>query len=123
MTTLNTKKLAVALLVMAGAFIVAPASQAQTSEGKAAVSYGPSTTSGSRVALRFAYNHNADAQTIYGSLQTAAKDACRYDGVRTLVIRKFEQRCVKDMVNSGVAQFGRADIAQLHQGRIAVANR
>jgi hypothetical protein len=123
MKTLNTKKLAVALLVMAGAFTLAPAGQAETSEGKAAATYGPSTVAGHHVSVRFEYDPTADAQAIYTKLQSAARDACRYNGVKTIVMRRFEERCERTMVNSGVSQFGRADIAQLHQGRIAVANR
>src|SRR5262245_55727619 len=120
MTTLNTKKLAVALLVMAGAFIAAaPASQADEPE---AVAYGPAP-SGNVIKARFTYDRDAPAEKIYSDLKVTARDACRASGVRSIVIRKLEQRCIKQMLDSGVAQFGRADIAQLHQGRIAVANR
>ena len=119
MTTPNTKRLAVALLVMAGAFGVAPASRAEHKHGGA---ISP-VQAGSTVRVAFAYDRTASAQKIYGDLRTTAKAACRYDGARPIKIRMLEQRCVRQMVESGVAQFDRSDIAQLHKGRIAVASR
>ena len=119
MTTPNTKRLAVALIAMAGAFGIIPASQAEHRHGSAI----SSVQIGNTVRVAFAYDRAASAQKIYSDLQTTAGVACTYDGVRTKVIRMLEQRCVRQMVASGVAQFDRSDVAQLHKGRIAVANR
>ncbi len=119
MTTPNTKRLAVALLVMAGTFVVAPASRAEHKPDRAISSVQASNI----VKVAFAYDPTASAQKIYSDLQAAAGVACKYEDARTIRIRMLEQRCVRQMVASGVAQFDRSDIAQLHKGRIAVANR
>lgn len=119
MTTPNTKRLAVALLVMAGAFGIAPAGRAEHGRGSATSPAQASNT----VKVAFAYDRTAPAREIYSDLNATAKAACRHDGARTIRIRMLEQRCVRQMVASGVAQLGRSDIAQLHKGRIAVASR
>jgi len=104
---------------MAGAFGVAPASQAEPRHA-AAIS---SAQGSGAVRVAFSYDRTASAQEIYSDLQKTAGAACAYEGVRTKVIRRLEQRCARKMIESGIVQLDRSDIAQLHRGRIAVANR
>lgn len=112
MKTSNLKKLAVGLVVMIGAFTVAPVSQAETLRAGAA-----------RISVAFSYDPNAAAERIYSDLHRVARNACKHNGDRLMVMRLGDKKCVAEMIDSGVAQFGRADIAELHKGRIAVANR
>jgi hypothetical protein len=119
MTAPNTKRLAVALLVMVGAFSLAPTSQAEPKHG-AAIS---SAQGSSIVAVAFSYDRTAPALEIYSDLRRTADAACTSHGIRSIVIRRLEQRCARTMIESGIAQLDRSDIAQLHRGRIAVANR
>jgi len=119
MTAPNTKRLAVALLVMAGAFSLAPASQAEPKHGAAI-----SSAQGSNiVTVAFSYDRKASALEIYSDLRSTADAACASHGIRSITIRRLEQRCARKMIESGVAQLDRSDIVQLHRGRIAVANR
>lgn len=114
MNASNAKQVAVALLVMIGAVSLAPGSQAQTFTPRAGYS---------QVSIEFAYNTKAPAAKIYRDLHKAARDACNHKGDRLLVMRQADRACVAEMVESGVSQLGRADIAELHQGRITVASR
>jgi UrcA family protein len=109
-----TKTLAVGLVAMIGAFVAAPASQAET--GAAPAGY-------KRVSVAFSYNPSAPAAKVYSDLQRKARKACTDNGVRPLALHRVSEECVAEMVESGVAQFGRADIAELHKGRITVASR
>lgn len=110
MKTSNTKMLAVGFLVLIGATTAAPLSQAETVGTK-------------RVSTAFAYDPAAPAEKIYSDLQATAHKTCKHGSSPLLVLRKYEKQCAAEMVDSGVAQFGRADVGQLHKGRITVANR
>lgn len=114
MKTQNVRKLAVGLLVMIGAVAAAPISQADT---------GATPAGYERVNVAFAYDRQAPAEKVYSDLQQTARNACGDKTVRPLALRRISEKCVAEMVGSGVAQFGRADIAELHKGRITVANR
>lgn len=110
----NAKSLAVGLLVLVGALTIAPASQAQTCEAPAGYA---------RVSVELAHDSRAPAAKVYRDLQRLADNACEHVGDRLLVMRQADRECVAEMIKSGVAQLGRADVAELHKGRVAVASR
>jgi hypothetical protein len=114
MKTQNAKKLAVGILVALGAFAAAPASHADN--GAAPAGYAP-------LAVPFSYDRQAPAEKVYSDLQRTAHNACADKSSHMLALRLINKKCVAEMVDSGVSQFGRADIAELHKGRITVANR
>jgi UrcA family protein len=114
MKTSNVKQIAIGLLVAIGALSAAPISQAQTGEAPAGFE---------RVSVNFAHDGSAPAATVYRDLQRTARKACGHTGDRLVVMRQWHKQCVNEMVESGISQFGRADIAELHKGRVTVASR
>lgn len=74
------------------------------------------------IEARYAYNPADSAQKIYSGLKRTAHYACRYEGVRPLAMLKHEAKCVKEMLDDGVAKMGRADVALIHNRSFAVAD-
>jgi UrcA family protein len=97
-----------------GLLSTAPASQAQT--GEVPVGY-------TRISAELAHNAKAPAEKVYRDLKRIAHTACGDRSSRTLEMLRAGKRCVAEMVESGVAKLDRADIADLHKSKIAVAVR
>jgi hypothetical protein len=107
------------------AAMIAPAALAQTHQSSMRISAAAGLE---RVSVVFSYNPAAPAEAIYSDLQSAARKACGHKDSRLLVMRKYTRRCTAEMVDSGVDQIGRADIAELHKmklhgARVTVASR
>lgn len=91
----------VALLIMAGG-LATPTATA-----------GPDATL-QTVQTTFVYDRKAPAAQVYARLKHAAHQLCRTPGPRPIELRKEEDACIDSVMKDGVAQIGRADIAQLH---------
>jgi len=103
MNTLHTKKLAVALLVIAGAWTVTPVAQAETLSATERA-----------VTISYTFNSHSAPEKIYTDLERVARNACEQSGVRSLKMRLLEHECTGALVSSAVQKIGRPDIAQIH---------
>jgi hypothetical protein len=83
---------------------------------------GASADNQKTIQARFAYNPADSAQEIYSGLKRTARDACQFRGARSLAVQKHEWKCLKQMLDEGVAKMGRADIAVIHRGNYATAD-
>lgn len=66
--------------------------------------------------VKFSYNAKAPAETIYADLQRTASRACNNLGATSVQMRHVNRACAKRVVDAGVKQLGRTDIAMLHNG-------
>jgi len=99
---------AVALVLMAGAFLAPQTASAETREIRAS----------------FSYYKSAPAEKIYAEFQHRAAYVCREDSKRPISLRVAEKRCAEDMLNKAVTKLGRADVAALHNVEMAqIASR
>ena len=99
---------AVALVLMAGAFLAPQNASAETRTFRVA----------------FPYYKSAPAEKIYTDFQRKADMACREDSIRPLSFRRLEKACAAELLDKAVTKLGRADVAALHQGQLAqIASR
>jgi hypothetical protein len=102
------KMSAVALVLMAGAFLAPQSASADTREIRA----------------KFSYSKSAPAEKIYSDFQHRAAFVCREVDRRPISLRLAEKRCAEDLLNKAVTKLGRADVAAVHQGEMAqIASR
>ena len=107
---LSTNKLSmVALLVIAGAFLAPQPVSAETRTSAGA----------QQIRVEFKYKKAAPADRIYSDFKRTAHMACKDDFPSPISLRKMQQECTADLVDAAVAKLGRADVAQLHHGRLA----
>jgi hypothetical protein len=117
MKTLNrlssNKMSAVALLLLAGAFV---APHTASAENGARASY----LSGQyrEIRVEFAYYKTDPAEEIYSDFKRTAKRACTEDSIRPLSLRRMEAVCSASLMDKVVEKLGRADVAAVHQNRI-----
>lgn len=107
----RTKTLSLALIAMTASFAAAPAAFAQDKH---------------EVRVAFSYNTSDTAQQIYADLERTAREACEFNGYKSLQMRKVEQACANGMIDQGVAKLQRADVAALHNGgftKVAAGSR
>src|SRR4029450_6764573 len=102
------KASAVALVLMAGAFLVPQNASAETRPFRVA----------------FSYFQSSPAEKIYTDFQRRADMACKEGSNRPLSLRRLEKVCAADLLDKAVTKLGRADVAALHQGEMAqIASR
>jgi UrcA family protein len=100
---------AVALLLMAGAFLAPSNASAQEVR---------------TIKVAFKYYKSDGAPKIYSGFQRTANQACRDDTNRPLALRRSERVCAADLLNKVVDKLGRADVAALHHEEMTqVASR
>ena len=103
------KMSAVALVLMAGAFLAPQSASAQKPR---------------EIRASFTYYKSSPAEKIYSDFQRQAAHVCREDTIRPIALRLVEKHCAADMLNKAVTKLGRADVAALHQGEMAqIASR
>jgi UrcA family protein len=73
--------------------------------------------------VAFSYNTTAPAEVTYERFQATAARACKEKGPRPLSLRNYERRCQAELMDAVVAKVGRADIAQIHSGKLMIASR
>jgi hypothetical protein len=73
--------------------------------------------------VKFTYNAQAPAEEIYSDLQRTARKACYAYGPNSLAMLHVNRACARRVVDAGVKQLGRTDIATLHNGGIQTAGR
>jgi hypothetical protein len=99
---------AVALVLMAGAFLAPQNASAETRTFRAT----------------FTYFKSSPAEKIYTDFQHKAYTSCKDDSNRPLSLRRMEKVCAADLLDKAVTKLGRADVAALHQGQMAqIASR
>jgi hypothetical protein len=102
------KASAVALVLMAGAFLAPQNASAETRTFQAT----------------FTYFKSSPAEKIYADFQHKAFLACRDDSNRPLSLRRLEKVCAVDLLDKAVTKLGRADVASLHHVQMAqIASR
>lgn len=95
----------VALLVMAGALAVQPAS-AEARRGERLVQ------------ATYAYNPEAPATEIHAGLKRVVERLCRSTGPRAVYLRMHDKTCMASAMKDGIARIGRHDVAALETARI-----
>jgi hypothetical protein len=98
------KMSAVALVLMAGAFLAPQNASAETREIRAT----------------FSYYQSSPAEKIYADFQRRASQVCKEDAIRPISLRLAEKHCAVEMLDKAVSKLGRADVAALHQGQMAL---
>jgi hypothetical protein len=99
---------AVALVLMAGAFLAPQNASAETRTFRVA----------------FSYFKSSPAEKIYTDFQRKAYMACKEDSIRPLSLRRMEKVCAADLLDKAVTKLGRADVASLHHVQMAqIASR
>ena len=111
----------VALLVIAGAFLVPHTASAEPGARASHL-----TGQYREMRVSFAYYRTDPATEIYSDFQRTAKRACSEDSLRPLALRRIEAVCTAQLMDKVVEKLGRADVAAVHQGReaqVTVASR
>lgn len=60
------------------------------------------------------YNPSAPAEQIYAKLRRLAQRMCTSPGIAPLSLRKVDETCIAQAMQSGIGQIGRVDLAALH---------
>lgn len=94
----------VALLVMASALAVQPAS-AEARRGERVVQ------------ATYAFNPEAPATEIHAGLKRVVERLCRSTGPRAVYLRMYDRTCMTTAMKDGIARIGRQDVAALETAR------